>query len=304
LPEFDRLRNGSLFATSAYPPPGDATKIAMPSLISGRRITSISIANSSDMTLVPADTGWVTNWSELPSVFASARKLGVNTALVGWYLPYSRVLGGDLNYCAWHPNPAFQPARARTFGAAMLREIATCSSQPHIRSDTVRLYLDTMTESLSLVTNATYGLILLHLFPPHAPYLYLPDKKQFTIWAVPGAQGYFNNLQLADRSLGELRRAMETSGEWDKTWLIVSADHSWRTSYVYDGQRDYRVPYLVKPPGAGEPMNYSRQFNTVLTHDLILAILRGEVANQQNTADWLDARGMQAPPVTGGNQTH
>jgi hypothetical protein len=81
---------------------------------------------------------------------------------------------------------------------------------------------------------------------------------------------------------------MEAAGEWDKTWVIVSADHSWRTSKPYDGKRDLRVPFMVKPPGTSLPETYSSQFNTVLTHDLILAILRGEITNEQNVVNWLD----------------
>src|SRR5208282_4574631 len=96
-------------------------------------------------------------------------------------------------------------------------------------------------------------------------------------------------LMLADHELGAFRRAMEASGEWDKTWVILTADHSWRQSRRYDGKRDLRVPFLVKLPKGGEPMTYSQQFNTVLTHDLILAMLCGEITNEQNVASWLDA---------------
>src|SRR5208282_1432887 len=104
-----------------------------------------------------------------------------------------------------------------------------------------------------------------------------------------GSQGYFNNLALADYELGEIRRVMNAAGLWDKTWIIISADHSWRSSKDFDGKRDLRVPFLVKPPGTTAPAVYSPQFNTTLTHDLILAMLRNEVTNQQNVADWLDA---------------
>jgi arylsulfatase A-like enzyme len=96
---------------------------------------------------------------------------------------------------------------------------------------------------------------------------------------------------------------MEASGQWDKTWVILSADHSWRESKLYDGQRDYRVPYLIKPPGATVSTDYTRPFNTILTHDLILAILRGEVTNGQNLAPWLDAHGEQSSPaISHGNE--
>src|SRR5208282_720498 len=106
-------------------------------------------------------------------------------------------------------------------------------------------------------------------------------------------------LVLADRSFGKLRRAMELSGQWNKTWIILSADHSWRNSRVYDGQRDFRVPFLVKPPGANAPMTYEQQFNSTLTHDLILAILHSGVTNQQSVAAWLDANGKPLLPVQG-----
>ena len=69
------------------------------------------------------------------------------------------------------------------------------------------------------------------------------------------ATGYFNNLALAYRFLGQLRHAMETSGAWDKSWVIISADHSWRDSRIYDGVIDLRVPFLVKAPGAGQHLN-------------------------------------------------
>jgi membrane-anchored protein YejM (alkaline phosphatase superfamily) len=161
---------------------------------------------------------------------------------------------------------------------------------------------DSLQASLRLVTNSTYGLILLHLPPPHKPGIYLPEQHRFTLWMKSKVRGYFNNLELADHELGVLRQAMETSGEWDKTWVILSADHSWRESKLYDGQRDHRVPFLVKPPEAIDSTPYSRQFNTVLTHDLILAILHGVVTNQQNVALWLNAHGSPAGTITGGRQ--
>jgi hypothetical protein len=297
LPAFDRLRNESLFATNAYPP-ADGTKISMPSLISGQRISQVGLTNASDLAVVLEETGKYTYWSKLPSVFFSARQLGFNTALVGWALPYDRELGQGLNYCAWHPFPGFQPARAATFGAALLRQIACMVPPLHIHHDYVQLYLNSMAESLSVVTNASYGLTLLHLFPPHEPGLYLADNDQFPYRPMSKVEAYFNNLVLADRSLGKLRRAMETSGEWDKTWVIISADHSWRTARAYDGRRDYRVPFLVKSAGTNGVMTFSPQFNTVVTHDFILAILRGEITREPEAAAWLEAHQSKQMPVT------
>jgi arylsulfatase A-like enzyme len=160
-----------------------------------------------------------------------------------------------------------------------------------------------MTESLSLATNTTYGLMLLHLPPPHRPGIYLPDKDQFSLLSQPAVPGYFNNLVFADRWLGKLRRALEDSGLWSQTWLLLSADHSWRASSLYDHRRDLRVPFLLKTGGEPASMTYSSRFNTVLTRDLILAILRGQVGSQQDISAWLDAHRSEHMPVISGPST-
>ena len=296
LPEFDRLRNECLVATNAYPP-GDGTMISMPALISGRPLSGVAIKNASDLTLTLTDTGQTAAWSELPSVFRSARELGVNTALVGWFHPYARVLSRDLNYCAWYPMPMYEPARAATFRASLLRELGCLTGRVHERQLYIELCRHSLDESLSLVTNSTYGLVLLHLPPPHTPGIYIPDKDRLSIWGLPKLVGYFNNLELADHWLGALRRAMETSGQWDRTWLLLSADHSWRASAEYDGKRDLRVPFLFKTPGEIHPLLYSPRMNTLLTHDLLLAILEGEVTNQQSAVPWLEAHRSARPTL-------
>jgi hypothetical protein len=299
LPEFDRLRGESLFCTNACSP-HSSTFSSMPALISGRRFSAVAIANASDLNVRVADTGADTTWQKLPSVFAEARALGANTALVGWYHPYDRILGKGLNYCAWYPFPLFEPARAKTFTAAMRREIGCIPWAWHIRRIYIGVCQDSLRESLSLVTNNVYGLTLLHLPPPHTPGVYLPDKDQFTFWGMSKTVGYLRNLALADKELGQMRRAMETSGQWDKTWLIVSADHSLGSALI--DRLDTRVPFIVKPPGANEPLTYSSQFNTIVTHDLILAILRGEIASQRELAPWLDEHGKPLPTTLVGAQ--
>jgi arylsulfatase A-like enzyme len=98
-----------------------------------------------------------------------------------------------------------------------------------------------------------------------------------------------------------MRHAMETSGQWDKTWLIISADHSLAASASFSSH-DPRVPFIVKPPGANEPSIYSPIINTILTHDLILAILRGEITSQPGLVTWLDKHGKPLPTTNVGIQ--
>ena len=296
LPEFDRLRREALSADPAYAP-GDKTIVSMPALISGRRLSGVA-CDGCDLALTLADTGATTNWTTLPSVFSRARELGVNTALVGWYVPYARMLGGSLNYCSWYPFQYYDPARSTTFGGAMQEQIACLAWFNDFRRLFIEICQDSLNDALSLVANPTYGLILLHLAPPHDPPVYLPEKNEFTCMGIAAPAGYLNNLVLADQELGALRRKMETAGQWDKSWVILSADHSWRQSKLYDGVRDYRVPFLVKSTGVGQSLAYSNPLNTILTGDLILAILQGNVSSQQEAAIWLDAHAKPELPVT------
>ena len=303
LPEFDRLRGGSIYATNAFPP-GDDTIRSVPGLISGHWVSEAIPKGASELLLTLADTNTVVGWTELPSVFDSARELGFNTALVGWYHPYARVLGRSLNYCASYPFPDPKYERPKTVGVALELQLRPRRWLWHV----TRIYIDTyramLADSLSVVTNASYGLVYLHLPPPHWPGIFVPATGGFSLAEQPMAPGYFNNLVLADHTLGKLRQALEASGEWDKSWLILSADHSWRASHTYDGQRDLRVPFLIKLPGASTPATCSTPINTSLTHDLILAILRGELTNQTQTVAWLADRPSTYRPLPAADSRH
>lgn len=298
LPAFDQLRRESLFASHAYSP-GSSTIISMPALIIGHQLAAVEHSGC-DMALTRLDNGLTSNWSEMPNVFSSARGLGFNTALVGWYHPYSRVLGGSLNYCSWYPMPGFEMARAANFRDAIKEQLASLSGHYDVRRMFINACQKSFADGLSIVTNDEYGLILLHMPPPHLPGIYLAADGKFTAKGVEGPAGYFNNLMLADHELGAFRRAMESRGEWEKTWIIVSSDHWWRKSETYDNISDHRVPFIVRAPGPGHPSTYSHQFNTVLTHDLILAILRGQVTNQAGVAALLDTGAPDLPVIREG----
>ena len=54
-----------------------------------------------------------------------------------------------------------------------------------------------------------------------------------------------------------------------------------------------------RPAGTNDALVYSPEMNTILTHDLILAVLRGEITGQQNTKVWLDANHTALPVIFG-----
>jgi arylsulfatase A-like enzyme len=72
---------------------------------------------------------------------------------------------------------------------------------------------------------------------------------------------YDGNLAYADQEIGALRQALEARGLWDKTIVIVAADHgeglldhAWIGHNVQLYEESARVPLIVRfPPGAGVP---------------------------------------------------
>jgi hypothetical protein len=106
---------------------------------------------------------------------------------------------------------------------------------------------------------------------------------------------------LVDRTLGELRRAMESAGVWDQTTVLVSSDHWWRINIwatehplteeeatITGGKMDYRVPFILKLKDQNEPIIYNPEFNTIITHDLFIALLHGELSKANEVVTWLD----------------
>ena len=294
LPELDRLRRESLYADGARPPAG-TTEVSMPALITGRPVVAVAPLNPNDLELTFTD-GKTARWSAHPNVFSRARALGYDTALIGWHLPYPRVLGGSLGAADWRPSAAYEQTRGHTFGQTLQNQWGSLAPPANVR----RLFSERFAELADLAirtaTDGRFGLVLLHLPVPQPPGIYDRATGRLTTWNFTGAGGgHLDNLALADRVVANLRRGLERARLGDRTWIVVSSDRWWRTSKQYDGQVDHRVPFLVRPPDGGRATHVDVAFNTLVTHDLVLAILRGSISTTGDAAAWL-ARHSVAPP--------
>jgi hypothetical protein len=293
LPELDRVRGESLQATNAFPPEG-STATSLPALITGRYVIDAKPASRSELDITYANTNAPVGWSTQPTVFSRARELGFNTALVGWYHPYSRLFPSSLNFCAWYPYEPYQLVRAKTVLGSMINQIWSLAPVLQQRREHIDFYQKSLNKARSVVKDGRYGLVFLHLPGPHYPGIYNPGKGTFTLTSFSRTRGYFQNLQLTDKTMGILRRDMEQDGLWDRTWVIISADHWWREARDYDGRLDHRVPFILKAPGKNPPMIYGAFLDTVVTQDLVLAILRKEISTLPDAVAWLDTH--KAPP--------
>jgi hypothetical protein len=292
LPAIDRLRGESLFAINALPP-AQATMLSMPSLIEGRTVRSATPIDAQTMILEYTD-GTRQRFGDEPNLFSEVRRAGMNTAAYGWYLPYCRAFAESLSDCWWQELDATWNSGGATFASALLTQpralFETSLFSPFGQSLTVlkhrRTYEELLQRSKRIAVDRTVQLALVHFDVPHPPYFYDRASRQMTRANSPFA--YPDALALVDRTIQELRADMERAGTWNSVILLLSSDHFYRASPLVDGIRDRRVPFLVHFPGQSAGLSYARQFNTVLTHDLILAMLRSEVTDAVSTEDWLN----------------
>jgi arylsulfatase A-like enzyme len=135
-------------------------------------------------------------------------------------------------------------------------------------------------------------------------------------WALDGSGDYLGNLLLADRTLGELRKAMERAGVWDSTTLLLFSDHGLRATAdnvfplwgnepqtVVRATTDRHVPFLVKLAGYKMPVTFNSPLSTVLSCDLVIAVLRGNVATPENLTRWVDRNRRYEPGMPASAQT-
>lgn len=345
MPEFDRLRNGSLFADRAHSPAGH-TILSLPSLLIGKRVVAEK-HRANDISLRFEGSPKWKDFSSEPNIFRRLRAAGFNGAIAGWHHPYCRVIGNDLSECAMAPNgtdsvvfyDALAPWSfwARTVGIAVwnaesltvarmlfsditsywsfhghapMRPAGSVqpSSRPlasfaNVRSRAVREQLISAARLISdsavrMAADPDLNLVFIHAPAPHLPGIWNSATQQFT---ATERSGYIDNLGFADSLLGRIRRTLEQSGQWDRTTVLISADHPfrigvWQSSSLWtpelarltEGKQSPYIPFLLKLPGQTKPFSYHRDFNTVVSGDLIGEILNGTISQPSQAAHWLD----------------
>lgn len=282
LPEFDRFKGESLFAENAYSPAG-ATIPSIPALLSGKMIPNASLDDFDTLNVEFEGSNQTVNWGSQPNVFSRAKKLGFNTALLGEYLPYSRLIGHDLDFCDWSAY-RFQFVSAKdTLWDNLTTQLYSFFHGFSLHYDQHQIATREIFDGArKLVADSNYGLVFIHFPVPHSPFIHNHA------WWDQSVKGYPDNLILCDNIWGQLRKEMESKGVWEETNIIISSDHSYGKAKKFDGKEDHRVPFLVKLAGQKKAIIYQPEFNTVLTHDLILDILNKKVTTHDEMVHWLN----------------
>jgi len=293
LPEIAGLRKEVLFADHALPP-GPETPVSIPGYFTGKLVQGVAYDGPRELQVTFRGASQPVPWSAQPGIFSSAREIGFNTALVEWFHPSCRILSG-LTYCEWWEMAMQHNSMGQTFWQMVPGEtrslFETTLFSVFGQSLSVLQQIDTyqsiLKSGLAVANSPKYGFSFIHLPIPHAPHAYDRRTGQFTLKNKP-IGGYVDSLALLDRTVGQIRRSMMDAGTWDKTTVLFSSDHGYREAEALDGKSDPRIPFLLKLPSQKEGIVYSPAFNAILTKDLVLAVLKGEVADPASAIRWLD----------------
>ncbi len=312
--EFDRLRSESVYADHVKTP-SDATLLSMPSLWTGRTVIDTKLNTSKLRVKFKGNSEWV-DFASQPNIFRTARLAGFNTAVSGWHHPYCRILGNDLSDCAWDSGGmdtlfVERYLRQQSFATKLLYLVKWQSRAvpflvqpahyivPIFRQNNIEAAQYLLANAYRMLQNRSLNLVLIHLPTPHPPGIWDTAKATFTT----GDSSYIDNLQLTDELLGRIRRLLEQTGDWNRSAVIVSGDHPYRAALWMPlalfsdaemvketGMTGYPyVPFLLKLPHQREGVHYNREFNSVLTPNLILQLLNGKLQTPQDAVNWLDA---------------
>ena len=311
LPELDRLRAVSVSAEDAEPP-ADQTALSVPSLLSGRLVIEARPTGPDSLVMRFADSDAPVKWGTEPSLLSDARRFGRTVAIVGWYLPYCRVLANLASECAWMELPAQSNSMGERFADSFPNQLRSLLEtgllSPFGQSLAVRRHVRnyeiTVNRAIDVASDQDIGLTFIHLPSAHVPYFY---DRLTGGWDAANSlvSGYSNGLALTDWTLGRIRAAMEKQGVWDGSTVLVSSDHSFRQSRLFDGKTDHRVPFLLKAAGQRRGFTYRAHFNTVLSAGLLRSAMEGELRTAEDIRAWIDRhrRGLQPRSAPGTRPT-
>ncbi len=331
LPELDRLRGESLEARRATQT-ADRTLLAMPMLISGRSYRKSEITGAAKLTVYPVDSSRGLNWADERTIFHRVHETGLNAAVAGWYHPYCRLFGDQLVDCfnaSSHTGRALlREQHASQQGVArmalllfrlqfenlrdMFRFDGVSGSEnlkdAYVQHEQLQEYIQVRDRAYADAADSRIGFVFLHFPTPHMYAIYNRWRKDFSL---DSDIDYLDNLALVDRTVGELRARLESAGLWDRTTLLITADHGfrpdmWRGRYgwsqsmerLFERGPSQQVPFILKLAGHTDHVLVNRPFSNILASDLAMEVLNGQISTANQASDWIDRRASEIELMT------
>jgi hypothetical protein len=258
-----------------------------------------------DLVLARRDgsTFWVTPEGEVPtvevaSIFQLAMEHGYNTYMLGWYLPFHRILGDQTDYCL--SLPAFP--KGETLPDEMLlatyrnlqfwTDPVSRKTWDIVHTDIIsryryRINADCRREMFRIIDSSPNNkLAVFHVPTPHWPCVFNPDGSYFRCSALEHSpEDYERSLVHLDFYIGELLERLRDRGSFEDALIIITSDHACQTELdpTFRTDRDWvcRVPLIIKLPGQHSGRVIDHPFCTNQLKPLLDAVFVGQRNTEQ-----------------------
>jgi len=284
LPVLDALVKESVVVSSAYAP-AKSTIVSVPSLLQGRQLAGAFGTRDSRLQVqLPGETGWQ-NFRDGESIVTDVLAMPASAVVLGWYHAYDRILPeSPLLKARSYGFPAFEGIRGEGITRTLLAQFAYLALPIYGRMQSRELHLRLHAEALLAVADSDVRFVFLHYGIPHAPGIYDTRKRDLTISLSSEHRGYVGNLALVDKTLGELLATLERSGLRDKTSLILTSDHWWRTAPWVSAGQGYPVPLIIQVRKGDQGARVDAPFATTSLRSIARALLVGELDDNRKVA--------------------
>jgi arylsulfatase A-like enzyme len=150
---------------------------------------------------------------------------------------------------------------------------------PFGQSQTSKAHVETirrLTDSAArMAARADLDYVFIHLPAPHGPFVFDRRTGQPDAWSWPKVEGYLDNLGLADRIFWRIRTEMERAGVWERSVVLVTADHGYRDARLLGfPPEDRHVPFMLKTlPGQRLRLDPKVRLETIDTGKILAELL-------------------------------
>jgi hypothetical protein len=311
LPTFQSIRSASVFFRNVVPA-GYSTEFAVPSLFLGSSVHDVRVDAPRRESIRLLGKAGYTPFGPEATIFDELHRERLNSAVVGWYMPYCDLFASVVSRCAWESEVpviggmsgeqtvlqnALSLARVR-FQAIRGHTLVSAADMSAAVLERQRVYSRLMADAVSAIADPTTSLVFIHLPVPHPPGIY--DRHTQNLSA---SGSYLDNLVLADRTLQILLDAIHSSASRDVTALIMSSDHSWRIELwnkdpawsredasAAPTSFDPRIPLLVQFPNQNQGVEIDQSFDAIRSRSLIMGILHGQLVTPNAVGLWSDSK--------------
>lgn len=301
MPAFDAMKQTSFYATDARPPFW-YTYMSVARLMTGDLVSRLKHAPGGDVNLWIRTAPAPISFREAPSILSDVRSRGGTIGIFGQIgFAYCELFYDKIEACwdrfgVWQGQPhtflSNIPRIWSEFTRLVGYKLTGTSALASGNERDIGLFKQSFQDMEDAVSDPKLNFVYLHVRMPHDPFIYNRHKNDYDPNTDP-VRGYLDNLELTDRYLQSARTAMEKAGLWDRTTVIVTADHWWRISHKFDGIIKKRVPFLVKLPGQTTAFQFDQRLKTIGTRNLIRALFDGKVTSPDEIAGAMQSQDNQ-----------